>query len=453
MGMATVSISDPATCSASSGGPYSNVWVTITDVQANTSATAGNSDSGWVDLTPKLPPTQIDLLSSKTTSNQCFLATLGDAQELQAGNYQQIRLMLAPNNTSVSNNACSSVNSANCIVLDDTNKDMYALTLASEAQTGIKIPSGQIAGGQFQVAAGQTRDLNIDFNTCASIVQTGSNKYILKPVLHAGEVSTTNVSINGKVNVATGTSTAFSGTVLVALEPEGTTTASTTGMVSAEPINMITAANSDGSFVFCPVPAGTYDIVVVAMDTNGDIYEPSIVTGVTNGETTGTINVYPVSASTTTTYPTASGVPVGGITVNGQVTTDATVGETVVMSAFETAGGTTYTIPIPADLATSGVAQLTTSSTPMPPSPSCPSGTLCANFGISLPVAAPNIGAWSSGGTTLNPGTGIATYTIDGAADGCSTTGEVQEMTPTLTASGSALVDLTSTPFVFKGCS
>ena len=106
MGMATVSISDPATCSASSGGPYSNVWVTITDVQANTSATAGNSDSGWVDLTPKLPPTQIDLLSSKTTSNQCFLATLGDAQELQAGNYQQIRLMLAPNNTSVSNNAC-----------------------------------------------------------------------------------------------------------------------------------------------------------------------------------------------------------------------------------------------------------------------------------------------------------------------------------------------------------
>ena len=453
--MATVSISDPATCSASSGGPYSNVWVTITDVQANTSASASNSDSGWVDLTPNLKsnPKQIDLLHIASTADNCFLATLGDAQELQAGNYQQIRIMLAPNNTSVSNNACTSVNSANCIVLDDTNKDMYPLTLASEAQTGLKIPSGQIAGGQFQVAAGQTRDLDIDFNTCASIVQTGSGKYILKPVLHAGEVSTTNVSINGKVNVATGTSTAFSGTVLVALEPEGTTTASTTGLVSAEPINMITTAESDGSFVFCPVPAGTYDIVVVAMDSNGDIYEPSIITGVTNGETTGTINVYPVSASTTTTYPTTSGVPLGGITVNGQVTTDATVEETVVMSAFETVGTTTYTIPIPAAAETSGVASLMTSSTPMPASPACPSGTLCANFGISLPVAAPNVGAWSSSGTMLNPGTGLAMYTLDGVADGCSTTAEVQEATPTLTSSGSALVDLTSTPFVFKGCS
>jgi hypothetical protein len=453
--MATVSISDPATCSASSGGPYSNVWVTITDVQANTSASAGSSDSGWVDLTPSLKsnPKQIDLLATSTTSNQCFLATLGDAQELQAGNYQQIRLMLAPNNTSVSGNACASVNSANCIVLDDTNKDMYPLTLASEAQTGLKIPSGQIAGGQFQVAAGQTRDLNIDFNTCASIVQTGSGKYILKPVLHAGEVSTTNVSINGKVNVVTGGSTAFSGSVLVALEPEGSTTASTTGPVSAEPINMITMANSDGSFTFCPVPAGTYDVVVVAMDTSGQIYEPSIITGVTNGETTGTINVYPVSASSTTTYPTASGVPMGGITVNGQVTTDATIGESVVMSAFETVGGTTYTIPIPAAAETSGEVSLMTSSAPMPASPACPSGTLCSNFGISLPVAAPNIGAWSSSGTTLSPGMGIATYTIDGVADGCSTTAEVQEATPVLTSSSSAIVDLTTTPFKFTGCS
>lgn len=452
MGMATVSISDPATCSAQNSGPFENVYVTITDVEANTSSSAGNNDSGWVDLTPNLKssPMQIDLLGQ--ANNNCFLATLGDAQELQAGSYEQIRLILAPDNTSVSNNACANVNSANCVVLNDTNKDMYALTLASEAQTGLKIPSGQIAGGQFQIAAGQTKDLNIDFNTCASIVQTGSGKYILKPVLHAGEVSTTNVSINGKVNVATGTSTAFSGTVLVALEPEGATTASSSGLVGAEPINMITTANSDGSFVFCPIPAGTYDVVAVAMDSSGQIYEPSIITGVANGETTGTINVYPVSASTTT-YPTASGVPIGGITVNGQATTDATVGETVVLSTFETVGGTTYTIPIPAAVSTSGVVELMTSSTPNPASPACPTGTLCANFGINLPVAAPNIGAWSSSGTTLSPGTGIATYTVDGVAAGCSTTGEVQEATPTLTSGSSALVDLTSTPFKFAGCS
>lgn len=450
--MATVSISDPATCSASGGGPYSNVYVTITDVQANTSATASDSGSGWVDLTPSLKssPKQIDLLGQ--ANNSCFLATLGDAQELQAGNYQQIRLILAPSNTSVSGNACASVNSANCIVLDDTNKDMYPLQLSSEAQTGIKIPSGQIASGGFDIGSGQTKDLNIDFNTCASIVQEGNNQYRLKPVLHAGEVSTTSTSINGKVSVATGTSTAFSGSVLVALEPESTTSASGSGLVSAEGINMITQANSDGSFVFCPIPTGTYDVVVVAMDSSGNVYEPSIVTGVTNGETTGTINVYPVSASTTTTYPATSGVPTGAITVNGQVTTDATVGEQVVLSTFETVGGTTYTIPIPAAASTSGVLNLMTA-TSTTSTPACPSGLFCADFTTNLPVAAPNIGAWSSSGTTLSPGTGLATYTIDGVAAGCSTTGEVQEVTPTLTSSSSAMVDLTSTPLAFTGCS
>lgn len=452
MGMATVSLSDPATCSASGTGTYSNVYVTVADVQANTSATASSSDSGWVDLTPNHPNMQIDLLGQ--ANNNCLLATLGDAQQLQAGNYQQIRLILAPDSTSVSNNACKSVNSVNCVVLDDTNKDVYPLTLPSELQTGIKIPSGQIAGGGFNIAAGQTRDLNIDFNTCASIVRTGSGKYILKPVLHAGEVSTTNTSINGKVNVSTGTSTAFSGTVLVALEPEGgsTTTPGTNGLITAEPMNqVVSASQTDGSFVFCPIPSGTYDIVVVAMDMSGQIYEPSIITGVTNGETTGTINVYPVSASTTTTFPATSGVPTGAITVNGQVTTEAAP-ETVYVNAYETVGSTTYTLPIPADAMTSGQTNLTTASSTTS-TPACPSGIYCADFSLNLPVAAPSIGAWSSSGTTLTPSTGIAAYTIDGQTDGCSTISDVQEVTPTLTSSSSAIVDLTSTPFKFTGCS
>ena len=70
----------------------------------------------------------------------------------------------------------------------------YPLLLSSEAQTGIKIPSGQIAVGAFTIAAGQTKDLDIDFLTCVSIVQEGNGQYRLKPVLHAGEVSTTSVS-------------------------------------------------------------------------------------------------------------------------------------------------------------------------------------------------------------------------------------------------------------------
>src|SRR5246127_3328307 len=114
MGTATVSISDPATC-AGPDGPYAHVYVTITDVQANISASAGNSDPGWTDLTPGLSsqPKQIDLLGQ--ANNQCFLATLGATQQLQAGKYQQIRLILADNTAAVTNNACG--NSANCVVL------------------------------------------------------------------------------------------------------------------------------------------------------------------------------------------------------------------------------------------------------------------------------------------------------------------------------------------------
>ena len=63
MGTVSVTISDPATCQ-SPNGPFSHVYVTITDVQANISSTASSTDSSWVDLTPNLPkaPKQIDLL-------------------------------------------------------------------------------------------------------------------------------------------------------------------------------------------------------------------------------------------------------------------------------------------------------------------------------------------------------------------------------------------------------
>ena len=202
MSKVTVSLSDPATCQAPSG-PFSAVWVTVTDVSANTSATAGDSDSGWVDLTPNLSksPAQVNLLGQSNA--QCFLATLGDPLELQAGNYQQIRIKLAPNSGTVFGNNCGSAN--NCVILNGDSTP-HTLQLSSEAQTGLKIPSGQIAGGGFNVAAGKTEDLDIDFNTCMSILQEGNGQFRLKPVLHAAEVTTTSVSMNGAVLDAAGRS-------------------------------------------------------------------------------------------------------------------------------------------------------------------------------------------------------------------------------------------------------
>src|SRR5579864_6409627 len=68
-----VHVSDPATCGAPQG-PFSHIFMTITDVLIHQSASAGPNDAGWVDLTPNLKtaPMQVDMLAQAT--NQCFLA-------------------------------------------------------------------------------------------------------------------------------------------------------------------------------------------------------------------------------------------------------------------------------------------------------------------------------------------------------------------------------------------
>src|SRR6266702_4210908 len=356
MASATVTLSDPATC-AGPDGPYSHVYVTITDVQANTSASAGDNDSGWADLTPGLSssPKQIDLLGQ--ANNQCFLATLGATQQLQAGTYQQIRLILADNSVTISNNACGK--SANCVVLS-SDSSVHTLQLSSESKTGLKIPSGQIASGGFNIAAGQTKDLDIDFNTCASIVQEGNGQYRLKPVLHAGEVSTTSTSINGKV-LDSATKPVI-GEVLVALEQKDPT--------GVDRIIMTTLAGSDGSFVFCPIPAGTYDIVVVGQTTGGAAYQPSIVTGIANGQATGTVGLY-----------AASGGGLGVVELSGLVTSQVSVDVQLNVLETPSAGGTSFTIP----LLPNAQQPAATLSIETAASSTCSNGTDCVTYDMMLP--------------------------------------------------------------------
>lgn len=391
-GKVAVSISDPATCAGPSG-PFLHVYVTITDVQANVSSTAGDSDSGWTDLTPNLSkqPKQIDLLGQ--ANNQCFLATLGDAQELQAGRYQQIRLILADNSANVPNNVCSS--SANCVVLSKDNS-VHTLQLSSEAKTGLKIPPGQIASGGLNIAQGDTKDLNIDFSTCESIVQQGNGQYRLKPVLHAGEVSTTSTSINGKVlDKATGNP--VNGIVLVALEQKDAT--------GVDRVVMSTLANADGTFVFCPIPTGSYDVVILGVTGNGVVYQPSIVTGVANGQTTGNVNLY---------LSTAGGL--GSATLAGTVTSQSTANAGTVadvqLSALETVGTATFTIPlIPTALQSSATLTVETVA-----QNSCPKGTNCTDYSMVGPAGGAYVGAYASSGPTLALSAPLASYVVDGIA-------------------------------------
>jgi hypothetical protein len=432
MTQVNVMISDPATCQSPSG-PFSHVWVTITDVRANVSSTAGDSDSGWVDLTPSLSkaPQQIDLLGQ--ANNQCFLATLGDVQQLQAGSYQQIRIILADNSATVTNNACGS--SANCVVLA-SDSSVHTLALSSESKTGIKIPSGQIAGGAFTISAGQTKDLDIDFITCQSIVHEGNGTYRLKPVLHAGEVSTTSTSINGKV-LDGGTGNPVNGTVLVAVEQKDAT--------GIDRVQRATLAGSDGSFVFCPLPAGSYDVVIVGTRADGALYEPSIVTGVSLGSTTGSVNLYALAS------PALSAATLTG-TVTSQNGSNAGTVADVELSVLETVNATTFTIPL-APTSTQNAATLSVETAAPSGTLTCPAGTDCADYSLDVSAGSANVGAWSSGGTTLAANVTLATYKIDASAfvpssGGVADCSPSEQTTPafTLTAGG-VTVPVQTLPF------
>ncbi len=379
----TTTISDPAACQAPNGA-FKHVYVTVTDVQASTSASAGPGDSSFVDLTPTLKagaPMQIDMLGQ--ANNNCFLATLGSTSELPAGKYQQIRIMLAPDSAagSIAQNACGSY--ANCVVLSDGS--VHDLALSSEAQTGLKINSGQIASGQFVVGAGQTEDLDVNFNTCSSILQEGNGQYRLKPVMHAGEVSTTSTSINGTIVSAKTGKPIVGGAVLVAVEQ-----ADSNGV---DQVLMTTVADpTTGGFVFCPLLTGHYDIVAVAVDGSGTVYSAGVETGLQPGDAAGNIPLVPSGAQAT---------------INGLVTSQSATSGAVAIDARVAAlqpvnpAGLLVTIPLlPSQNLTSGEYVTAVGS-------GCPTGTDCVNYSLQVPAAWPNSGAYAASGATFSQPTTV----------------------------------------------
>jgi hypothetical protein len=380
-------------------GPFAHVYVTVSDVKAHTNANAGDNDPGFVDLTPGLSskPQQIDLLGQAT--NQCFLASLGSTQELQPGKYQQIRVILTDNSPGtvgklLPTNLCTN-GAANCVVLNDGT--VATLQLSSETTTGIKIPPGQIANGGLTVAAGDTKELDIDFNTCVSIVAQGNGQYRLKPVLHAGEVSTSATSINGTV-VDSGTGKPISGAVLIALEQKDAN--------GVDRVFMNTLADASGGFVFCPLPTGTYDVVIVGQASGGATYAPTVITGVATGSALSTVQLHPQAAGAT-----GAAQLTGLVTSKNGATPPATTGIDVQVSALETVtGGLTVTVPQLPNAGSAVLALMTQGGT------SCPAGTDCVSYTMPLPAAAPYVGAFAAGGTTLTLSALPAAYTIDGLA-------------------------------------
>ena len=408
MGTVNVSISDPPSCSGTSTG-YTHVFVTVRSVMAHISATADANSAGWQELAPQLAsqPMQIDLFSSAQTT--CVLAQLGSAQ-LPVGNYQQIRLILVSNTPSAGSavpttNACAG-NGFNCVVLNDGAGTIRELQLSSEDETGLKIPPGQIVGGPIQVTAGQTVDLNIDFNACFSIIRQGNGKYRLKPTLTAGQVSPNNSGISGQI-VDSLTKAPISGPVLVAIE--------TTDNTGTDHILMEASADANGNFRFCPLPTGTFDIVAVALGPNNLPYNATAVVNVPNGQSLGPI---PLVAETGATGPA---VLQGFVTATAGTTPAQIDAAMAALQSISVPGGTTRQLSIPLENApatSTTPAQASTNLLAVVSNTACPTGSPansnCAQYTLVVPASNPSVGVFSAGGFTYGvPASGNVLFSVD----------------------------------------
>jgi uncharacterized protein DUF4382 len=427
MGTMNVSISDPPSCAAASsgaavvpvggtaapGGTFISVFVTIRSIQAHTSSTAGDNDPGWQELAPQLvsTPVQVDLLNLPA-NGQCLLEQLGSTA-LPAGDFQQIRLILLANAATTgpvpATNNCSSLgNVFNCVV--DSN-GTHTLDLSSEANTGLKIPPGQIMGGPIHVTAGQSVDLNIDFNTCASIISEGNGSFRLKPALTAGVVSPNLTGISGQI-VDSVTMQPIAGAV-VTLQ-----SADTSG--GTDRIRMQQVTDSNGHFGFCPLAMGAvFDVVSDALISSGTTvvtqtaYDVTVVLNVPGGTNLGAI---PLVAET----PATAGASTGPGTITGTVTaingtTGATIDADVSALQTVTVSGITLTFTVPLFTGSTAADVPVTSSTSCPAL--APKGAFCAGYTLVVPASNPAVGTFSAGKTTITaPATGDILYTVEADA-------------------------------------
>ena len=443
-GTITTSISDPPSCAFA----FDHVYVTVTKVTANISSTADESASGWVTLVDMTSnPKQIDLLNL-AGSGACVLSqTLGSTSGLPPGKYGQIRLYLLANDAASgpSPNACGS-GGFNCAILEDSSTQI--LQLSSEAQTGLKVPPGQIAGGGLDLVDGQAADINIDFDACASILRQGNGQFRLKPVLRAGVVSVTTNSLNGIVVDASNSNAPVGGAVVLLEQPDSSDP--TLGRVVR---STVTAA--DGSFNFCPLEsADPFDVVAAAWTTpspGADVtYNATVVFGVPVGTAlTGANAVALVPEGTAPTLPA---------TVTGQVTSAGSGGAiaaNVTLSAMQEAtptGGSTMQLTIPIFGALMQPPTFTTTATPDPAVPACPVGTDCFNYSIWVPASNPRVGTFSSGAVTYaEPAPAPVNYNLNFVAGSCTaSTPSPATVGPTAVTPGTT--SNVSTVVAFTGC-
>ncbi len=194
-------------------GDYDAVFIDIESVRVKLDEDSDDEfdEEGWITVSDEeVRVNLLDLQNGETI-------LIGD-EELEAGAYHQIRLILGEDNT---------------VVIDG---ESIPLKTPSAQQSGLKLNI------DAEVEDDEVYMLLIDFNASKSVVKAGnSGKYILKPVLRAVSLEETG-SIEGIVQPDS-----FQTEVLA---------------IAGGDTTLSTFTEDDGEFVFIGVMEGTYDLVL-----------------------------------------------------------------------------------------------------------------------------------------------------------------------------------------------
>jgi hypothetical protein len=185
--------------------------VNIEILRMEIKSTSDQGENGWQEL-----PVNAGIYNLLDFTNG--MDTILSSVELPAGKVSQLRLILGSNNS---------------IVVNGTTMELP-----------LETPSAQQSGLKFNIHADLVEGVNyklwIDFDAARSIVVTGNNSYILKPVLRTFTEATSG-AIKGNVQPVAAQATVFaiSGTDSLSALPDAVT----------------------GSYLIRGVPAGTWKIL------------------------------------------------------------------------------------------------------------------------------------------------------------------------------------------------
>ncbi|MEA1947526.1 MAG: DUF4382 domain-containing protein [Thermodesulfobacteriota bacterium] len=242
----------------SSTGKYSAIYVTIDEVQVNKNDSSSSGNSGWKTVgTPMKTYNLLKLVNGVTE-------ILGE-DELEAGTYHQIRLIIGK--TAESENNIDGVPHpyANYVVLNDDGS-YVPLKIPSGYQTGVKLIHN------FEVEVGGFVELVLDFEACKSVVETGSGKYILKPTIKVIEPAKKSLVYGTVTEHKTETAIPITGALVSAQISEG---------LSASVVRSTLTSNApgeEGQYMLLLSPGQMYNIVVYSdkeVDGEEKLYSPA----------------------------------------------------------------------------------------------------------------------------------------------------------------------------------